>query len=78
MFLPESGMLFRLPVFITKEKTNLLYKLFRNEIFVFHIAVGEDTNRGDRPWAIRRGWCPQQPLFSNIMKPYEPLLTNFL
>jgi hypothetical protein len=26
-------------------------KLFKNEIFVSHIAVGGDTNRGDPPWS---------------------------
>jgi hypothetical protein len=24
------------------------YKLFKNEIFVSHVAVGENTNRGDQ------------------------------
>jgi hypothetical protein len=27
-------------------------KLFKNEIFVSHIAVGGDTNRGDPPWPV--------------------------
>jgi len=28
------------------------YKLYKNEIFVSHIAVGGDTNRGDPPWPV--------------------------
>ena len=29
-----------------------LRKLFENEIFVFHLAFGGDSNRGEPPWLV--------------------------
>ena len=55
-----------------KNKNNKPKKLFKNEIFVYHVAVGGDTDRGDPPWSV----SPPTTFFT-IVKSCESFLNSF-